>query len=123
MATTPTMANLSRRKRRQISPHSERCSMSSASGLHMPVAPTAVPISEVPETVESESEVDLGLGLQAADGLVAPGTLRRDVSSCGLTTFARLCDHGEVVLAGADVRVGTAGDEVARGPVAGRAPP
>ena len=26
--------------------------MSRASGLHMPVAPTAVPISEVPETVE-----------------------------------------------------------------------
>ena len=49
IATTPTMANLSRRKRRQISPQSERCSMSSASGLHMPAAPTAVPISEAPE--------------------------------------------------------------------------
>ena len=52
MTTTPIIANLSRRKRRQISPHSERCSMSSASGLHMPAAPTAVPISEAPEVVE-----------------------------------------------------------------------
>ena len=52
MTTTPTIANLSRRKRRQISPQSERCSMSSASGLHMPAAPTAVPISEAPEADE-----------------------------------------------------------------------
>ena len=52
MTTTPIIANLSRRKRRQISPHSERCSMSSASGLHMPAAPTAEPISEAPDVVE-----------------------------------------------------------------------
>ena len=64
MTTTPIIANLSRRKRRQISPHSERCSMSSASGLHMPAAPTAVPISDAPERV-AQPEVDLGLGLEA----------------------------------------------------------
>ena len=109
------MANLSRRKRRQISPHSERCSMSMASGAHMPAAPTPVAISE-PAAGRAQPQVDLGLGLEVGSrrsrGLAASRRSRRLASVAS-------AHHGEVVLAGADVRVVVRRDQVAGGPVPG----